>query len=277
MKKIYLLLIISALSVCISYAQKPVARFVVSKDTTCQYGCVNFTDSSTNNPTSWKWTFHGNIDSTSTVQNPQNICYPFPGGHDVTLIATNANGSDTLNQTDFITVRTSPPLPEFSISEDTLFCIADSSIVSYQWYVGATPIQGATNRFYIMDSCGNYDIMVTNSYGCNIEEAFYITQCFTEPACPLGIKDYLSAGLISVSPNPASNQLNIHTSSVTSSLVSNDDVTVSIMNVLGEIVQEEKQKWMNNMSVNINRLAPGVYFLQMKSESGSVVKKFVKE
>ena len=49
------------------------------------------------------------------------------------------------------------------------------------------------------------------------------------------------------------------------------------MNMLGEIVQEEKLKWSNDININIKNLCAGIYFLQLKSESGSVVKKFVKE
>jgi len=56
---------------------------------------VNYTDLSTNNPTSWFWVFPGGSPSTSTQQNPT-VTYNIPGRHDVTLEATNGAGTDVL-------------------------------------------------------------------------------------------------------------------------------------------------------------------------------------
>ncbi|PKP27858.1 MAG: hypothetical protein CVU06_00800 [Bacteroidetes bacterium HGW-Bacteroidetes-22] len=56
---------------------------------------VDFTDLSTNVPTSWNWSFNGANPMTSTEQNPQNIQYNFAGLYTVCLTATNAYGSDT--------------------------------------------------------------------------------------------------------------------------------------------------------------------------------------
>ncbi|MEO8147330.1 MAG: hypothetical protein ABI723_06825, partial [Bacteroidia bacterium] len=56
----------------------------------CEKQCVDFFDLSTNNPTSWQWFFPGADSTTSTMQNPTNICYSNYGSFDVTLIACNA-------------------------------------------------------------------------------------------------------------------------------------------------------------------------------------------
>src|SRR4030095_411091 len=74
----------------------------------CQKFCTGFTDSSTNNPQSWQWLFPGGTPSSSTDQNPSQICYQVPGVYDVTLITTNASGSDTLTLIDYITVYQTP-------------------------------------------------------------------------------------------------------------------------------------------------------------------------
>lgn len=53
---------------------------------------VQFTDTSTGTPTSWKWNFGDG--ATSTAQNPKHT-YVTPGTYDVSLKVTNAGGSDT--------------------------------------------------------------------------------------------------------------------------------------------------------------------------------------
>jgi gliding motility-associated-like protein len=71
----------------------------------CPGSTINFTDLSNNNPTGWEWDFPGGIPATSNQQNPT-VTYPASGQYDVTLIVTNANGTDTLTQSVYITVAT---------------------------------------------------------------------------------------------------------------------------------------------------------------------------
>ncbi len=82
----------------------PVADFIASATTISAGSSVNFTDLSTNTPSSWAWTFTGGNPSSSTQQNPQNIVYNTPGNYTVSLIATNTAGSDTETKTAYITV-----------------------------------------------------------------------------------------------------------------------------------------------------------------------------
>ncbi len=76
-----------------------------------------------------------------------------------------------------------------------------------------------------------------------------------------------------ISPNPATNQLTIHSASIPQ----NEVLVVSIMNVLGETIHEEKLNWGKESIINIQSFSAGVYFLQMKTANASVVKRFVKE
>ena len=46
----------------------PVASFTASTTSSCSSGTVQFTDNSTNSPTSWSWNFGDG--GTSTLQNP---------------------------------------------------------------------------------------------------------------------------------------------------------------------------------------------------------------
>ncbi len=71
---------------------------------------MTFTDSSTNTPTAWSWTF-GDSNS-STVQNPSHT-YAAVGTYTVALTATNAYGNNTNTKSNYITVG-NPPVANFS-------------------------------------------------------------------------------------------------------------------------------------------------------------------
>ena len=63
---------------------------------------VQFTDSSTFTPTSWLWNFGDG--ETSTTQSPSHD-YAREGIYTVTLVATNAGGSDTETKTEYVLVH----------------------------------------------------------------------------------------------------------------------------------------------------------------------------
>jgi len=83
--------------------QPPIADFSGTPTTVSVGNSVQFTDLSTNDPTSWSWNFTGGTPSTSTVQNPS-VTYDTEGTYEVSLTATNGLGSDTKTINDYITV-----------------------------------------------------------------------------------------------------------------------------------------------------------------------------
>jgi len=79
----------------------PVANFTANVTQGTEPLIVSFTDTSTNAPTSWSWTFgDGN---SSTVQYPVHT-YTMSGLYSVSLEVSNAGGSDTETKTDYIIV-----------------------------------------------------------------------------------------------------------------------------------------------------------------------------
>ncbi|MCB2206904.1 MAG: S8 family serine peptidase [Bacteroidetes bacterium] len=86
----------------------PVANFIANNTTPLPGETIDFTDLSSNGPTSWSWSFSpstityvGGTDATS--ENPQ-VQFDALGLYTVTLVATNAYGSDTEIKTDYIDV-----------------------------------------------------------------------------------------------------------------------------------------------------------------------------
>ena len=80
----------------------PIAAFTSDKTEITESENITFTDQSTNNPTSWSWSFGEG--ATSTVQNPLHT-YNTAGTYTVVLTVTNAYGNDTETKTNYITVN----------------------------------------------------------------------------------------------------------------------------------------------------------------------------
>jgi PKD repeat protein len=78
---------------------------------------VQFNDLSSGTPSSWRWSFGDT--SSSTVSNPEHT-YAEPGLYPVSLVTSNASGSDTLTRTAYVQVTA--PIPR----AQTFHPIADS-------------------------------------------------------------------------------------------------------------------------------------------------------
>jgi len=79
---------------------------------------------------------------------------------------------------------------------------------------------------------------------------------------------------MSIYPNPATTQLIIHTTR----LHPNETTTVSIVNILGETLPPSPLHVERGAaSIDVSKLAAGIYFVQIVSESGRWVGRFVKQ
>lgn len=85
-------------------SNKPVANFSTATPKVLLGSSVSFFDQSLNGPTSWSWTFTGAATTSSTSQNPSGVIYNTLGCFPVTLVATNANGSDTKTKICYVNV-----------------------------------------------------------------------------------------------------------------------------------------------------------------------------
>ncbi len=117
----------------------PVTNISSSDSIFCVNSCIDFTDLSINTPSAWSWHFFGANTTTSTLQNPTNICYNTAGTFDVALVSSNPSGSDSLYLPNFITVNA---LPTIITSPDTAICKGDTVYLSasggnsYTWNNG---------------------------------------------------------------------------------------------------------------------------------------------
>ena len=167
----------------------PGVNFVGNPTTILQGQSVQFTDQSTNTPTSWSWTFPGGTPGSSTLQNPS-IIYNTPGVYNVTLTATNQYGSNTLTKTNYITVNAiPPPIPNFTANVTNIPAggsvnFTDQSTgnpTSWSWsFPGGTPssstLQNPSGIVYNNPGTYNVSLTVSNQYGSNtLTKTGYIT------------------------------------------------------------------------------------------------------
>jgi hypothetical protein len=224
---------------------------------TCPGSCIDFINLSTSG-TTFKWSFPGAAPDTSTVTNPTNICYPNPGTYDVQLIATNANGSDTLLLSNYITVYPSPSPQSISQSGDTLFAIAGSA--AYQWYYNGNVINGATDYFYVASSSGDYNVIASDSNGCEVEAAIFNVIA--------DLPSTVDRGLLTVFPNPVGETLNVISHSLTGTAME-----ISIYNVLGEMAMAVSVPVANcdadggwqNCILDVSGLPAGIFLVEVSS------------
>jgi gliding motility-associated-like protein len=155
-------------------AQAPVAAFTSNITSGCAPLGVKFQDQSSNNPTSWEWSF-GN-GQTSSEQNPT-VGFSV-GTYTVTLIVRNASGADAIRQTDYITVYASPNV-SFGLDMNLACAPAlitflqysqpgQGTITNYAWNFGdGTTGNGPTpQHYYTQTGYYNISLTVTNSGGC---------------------------------------------------------------------------------------------------------------
>lgn len=107
--------------------EPPIADFSGNPTTIYENETVNFTDLSTEAPSSWLWDFGDG--STSTIQYPSHV-YSNAGVYTVTLTATNNIDSDQAIKTDYITVNaiTEAPAVDF-VANQTI--VAVSTVINF--------------------------------------------------------------------------------------------------------------------------------------------------
>ncbi|MEN9302294.1 MAG: hypothetical protein RL264_723 [Bacteroidota bacterium] len=148
----------------------PVASFTGTPTTVCIGQTVQFTSTSTGNPTTYSWTFTGGTPATSTAQNPT-VTYATAGTYTVALTVSNANGNNTSTQTGYITVisGTGSALPFTEGFTATTFVPTGWTLINTDggttsWArsatIGVAPTAGNSMVFdnYNFDDRGNTDI-----------------------------------------------------------------------------------------------------------------------
>lgn len=248
----------------IDCSSKPTANFISSDTGFCNGQCINFVDLSVN-AFSWQWFFPGATPSSSNSEHPSNICYANPGTYSVTLIASNAMGSDTIVHSNFLSVSATPPTPSFAQNGDTLLASAG---FQYQWYYNNIPLSGATSAQYVVSLSGPYSVSVTDANGCSAMSSSRLVSL-------VGIEETRNELVFYVFPNPVTNEFSIF-------LHSNKPLilTVSLYDVIGRKIMSETKNMSFSEEVfkyDVKNLTQGIYFLQIGSDQKKWIRSLIKQ
>ena len=166
-------------------SNKPVANFSATPLSGVMPLNVQFTDASTNSPTSWSWNFGDS--TTSTLQNPSHT-YSNSGTYSVSLTVTNTNGSNTLVKNNYISVTSQVIAPVASFSgtptSGTVPLTVNFTDTStnnpnrWSWNFGDNTTSTSQNPSHIYNSVGTYTVSLTafNNAGSNTStKTSYIT------------------------------------------------------------------------------------------------------
>ena len=131
---------------------QPVADFTADTLTPGVGGQVIFTDASTNNPTTWRWSFPGGNPATATGQGPHTVTYATAGFYSVSLTDSNSIGGDSKTRTQYIDVGGTPSA---WIQQNSAFTTASRGISSIcivnPYIVWAGAVDGTSTTTYIQD------------------------------------------------------------------------------------------------------------------------------
>jgi PKD repeat protein len=157
-------------TVIITVSTAPSASFRSNITEECIPFTVVFENLTSNNATSYEWSFPGGNPSSSTMENPE-VTYQSKGVYDVTLIASNANGSDTLTELMYILAKDIPDA-QFNENVNDITVIFNNTTVdgdNYQWEFGDGNMSTEENPTHVYEKNGTYTVTLTATNECGTD------------------------------------------------------------------------------------------------------------
>jgi hypothetical protein len=152
-------------------------------------------------------------------------------------------------------------LPDVTTSLSQVTISANQNGANYQWVdcnLGNSIISGETNQNYTPSSNGDFAVIV-NLNGCSDTSA-----CVS--IATIGIDENTEALNFSIFPNPSSGSFQINSSA---------EGLFGITNDLGQTLEIVEINALNNYSVTIEGLCPGIYFLNVLNTQNAISQKIV--
>jgi hypothetical protein len=227
-----------------------------------QYACVgsaiSFENLSEGDISEYNWDFGGQ--GTSKLKTPI-FTFNAPGSYSVKLTVSNSSGSVTFDQLISVTDNDLPkPLIVINGNQLTSQQPGDS----YQWYKNGQLLNGATQRSFVVEEDGSYQVAIFNN-ACNRISDPVVISSLPEPD--------LSRFGISVGPIPSEDFLTITMVNDFKGLVN-----FSLIDMAGrEISKQEVMKDVQDLNYSLMLPgASGMYVLRINTNNLTLHKKVIK-
>lgn len=257
------------------------ANFNADVTAGCEGMEVQFTDASPG-ATSWEWTFPGGTPGTSTEENPM-VVYNSVGDYDVTLEVSDGSNTTSITKTEYIAVMDVPgqagPIEgdqEVGVGETEDYMCAALDVCSlYEWIlVPETAGEMVINMNEVTITwssswTGAATLKVCGGNDCGMgpysEDFEVMVYDYT------GI-DEVTNTAIQIYPNPNNGQFTLNLSSTQATTYE-----LKLVNALGMSVVNKTIEVNGNFSenVNISGFAEGIYYLYLRNDENSIIRKVV--
>jgi len=224
-------------------------------------GVIDFTDNSSNDPTSWVWDFgDGN---TSNLQNPQ-YTYASADTYNVCLTVVNSAGSDVTCMNTPVTITVVPSAAFSFMGENTgTVDFTDNSAnspTSWAWDFGDGNTSTDQNPQHTYTTTEMYSVCltVTNGAGSN-------TICETINVIISSTDNPEKIVNIELFPNPVYDILNIR-------LENNQTETLNfqLIDALGRTVKELQVETNGTYQLDLKKLDMGMYYYILMDQAGKI-------
>ncbi|WP_017257470.1 T9SS type A sorting domain-containing protein [Pedobacter arcticus] len=220
----------------------------------CTDRVVIYTASTSTGATNYVWNITGTSGITQISPTQYSVVFE---NSNVTIEVTPMNGACAGNKsTVTITVASIPNRPSVQQTGNNLD--ANVTAAKYQWYLGNTPITGATSKTFSPTTNGAYIVEAYNASGCSVYSSpfnFFQT-AIQEDAIFNNFRFY---------PNPVVSNLNIDFSK---------RYDLSLIDLRGQQVMH-KNDLQNKQEIDLSSLKRGLYLMKITSDGKTAVRKLL--
>lgn len=149
-------------------------------------------------------------------------------------------------------------------TENILACNISSSY--YEWFLDDILISGANQQTYVVDKIGNYQVKVSDEFGCtsSLSDNLYVDSTLSSPSDLEFAKD------IVVYPNPTDGILNLKGVDIL------EETFIQLFDVWGKLLFN-KEIISRDTEIDITKYASGMYFIIITQENKRATYKVVKQ
>ena len=246
-----------SISKIITVYTQPKSGFTINSTSQCLIGNSFSFDDTTSTTATRLWDLG---DLTTNSNDTFSKTYSNAGTYNVKLKVNDAHScSDSI--TKVVTVNSSPAKPVVNAVTKSL--LQSTVANSYQWYLNNSIISSATNQTLAITQNGNYSVLIDSTNGCsNLSNSF--------AASTVGVKEIIAENEIKIYPNPTTQELFISFLSPQNTntiLIEVIDIKGSKLMSFNETIQTGKP-----LSIDINDLAEGMYFVMVNNKAYKFVK-----